>query len=82
MSFSTGVLVGAALALIAVALMFGLGMVAWRMLVDGWLGYSWRDDVKQIAERWTSRLARPTHCSKCGSLGWALCEHCNRREAK
>ena len=47
-----GLLVGAALVVIAIALTLGAGMLAWRLWWDSELGHAWLDDWRQTLERW------------------------------
>ena len=50
--FWTGLVVGVGLALLAVALTLGVGMIAYRAFMDSTLGHAWRDDWEQTMKRW------------------------------
>lgn len=50
--FWTGLVVGVGLALLAVALTLGIGMIAYRAFMDSTLGHAWRDDWEQTMKRW------------------------------
>lgn len=50
--FWVGVLIGAGLMLVAVALTLGLGMVLWRATLDSELGHAWREDWQETLRRW------------------------------
>lgn len=52
MGFYAGVLVGLALALLAVALTLGVGLVMWRAFWDGRLGHLWIEDWNETLRRW------------------------------
>ena len=47
-----GLFLGIGLALLALALTLGVGMVAWRLFWDGELGHAWIEDWKETLERW------------------------------
>lgn len=55
MGFWAGALAGAALMLLAVALMLGIGMVAWRWILDKGLGHDWIEEWAEMIRRWRQK---------------------------
>ena len=50
--FFWGVLVGAGLMLLAVALTLGVGMVLYRKWLDSEMGHAWSEDWQETLRRW------------------------------
>lgn len=80
MSFGTGVVIGIVLALLSIALLMGVGMVAYRYLMDAGLGHDWISELAQWFRSVKARIGL-RRCSKChASTSWLLCQMCQHEQ--